>query len=137
MKLTKFTGAQIKRTAQNCYSITKRMEKINETINQLQEEYNELTTQYEEYNAPIKRLTGGYTSNELVDRVVTNTGKMDKNGNEIKTVQWVLKYPETIVPEKKEETTVDSSTEAFLESVKEQVVLEEPTDEFQYAQINY
>lgn len=88
-KLNKFVGAQIKRTAQNCYPITRRINKINEELTKLAMEKEELQEQLDQYQAPIVKITG-HTLEELVERKVTDTGKTDK---------WVLKYPKTIVPQ--------------------------------------
>ena len=52
----------------------------------------------EQYEAPIKTLTGGYSTEDLVERVIENTGKADKDGKPVKITKYVLKYPETVVP---------------------------------------
>jgi hypothetical protein len=50
-------------------------------------------------NASVKQITGGYTTEDLVDIKKEATGQMDqKTGKEIFKTVYVLKYPETVVP---------------------------------------
>ena len=50
-------------------------------------------------NTPVKQITGGYTTEDLVDIKKEATGQMDqKTGKEIFKTVYVLKYPETVVP---------------------------------------
>lgn len=49
-------------------------------------------------NATVMRITGGFTTEQLVDCVKEGTGKMDEKGKEIMQTRYVLKYPETVVP---------------------------------------
>lgn len=97
-EFSKFEIATIKRTAQNVSSMVIKKNKIKAQIDELQEAYDKLVTMQDQYEAPIKTLTGGYTTEDLVDRVVEATGKTDKDGKPIKMTKYVLKYPETIIP---------------------------------------
>lgn len=79
--------AAVKRVAQNVnYAVTKR-HKVAEQISKLNEEYNALTEEIEGHEAGIVRLTG-FTSEELVAKVVENTGKADKDGKPIKVTKY-------------------------------------------------
>lgn len=79
--------AAVKRVAQNVnYAVTKR-NKVAEQISRLNEEYNALTEEIEGHEAGIVRLTG-CTSEELVVKVVENTGKVDKDGKPIKVTRY-------------------------------------------------
>lgn len=79
--------AAVKRVAQNVnYAVTKR-HKVTEQISKLNEEYNALTEEIEGHEAGIVRLTG-FTSEELVAKVVENTGKVDKDGKPIKVTKY-------------------------------------------------
>lgn len=79
--------AAVKRVAQNVnYAVTKR-HKVAEQISKLNEEYNALTEEIEGHEAGIVRLTG-FTSEELVTKVVENTGKVDKDGKPIKVTKY-------------------------------------------------
>lgn len=91
--------SQMKNTAKSCYLLTKEKEKLEKEIKEKQERLEQVNLEWDEYQAPIRRMTGGFTTNDLLDRVVTDTGKVDKEGRPIKTTNYVLKYPETIVPE--------------------------------------
>ena len=107
-KFSKFEIATIKRTAQNVNPMVSRKAKIKEQINALQAEYEQLDTMQEQYEASIKTMTGGYSSEDLVEKVIETTGAVDKNGKPVKITKFVLKYPETVIPvvaEENEDTT--------------------------------
>ena len=107
-KFSKFEIATIKRTAQNVNPMVSRKAKIKEQINALQAEYEQLDTMQEQYEASIKIMTGGYSSEDLVEKVIETTGAVDKNGKPVKITKFVLKYPETVIPviaEENEDTT--------------------------------
>ena len=110
-KFSKFEIATIKRTAQNVNPMVSRKAKIKEQINALQAEYEQLDTMQEQYEASIKIMTGGYSSEDLVEKVIETTGAVDKNGKPVKTTKFVLKYPETVIPVTTEETEGTNATE--------------------------
>ena len=88
-----------------------RKAKIKEQINALQAEYEQLDTMQEQYEASIKTMTGGYSSEDLVEKVIETTGVVDKNGKPVKTTKFVLKYPETVIPVIVDETEGTNATE--------------------------
>ena len=98
-EFSKFFIASLKRTAQNVYPLVRQKEKLNKTIKEAQEELGSIQTQLDAYEAPIKEATGGFGTEDLVVREVVATGKMDKNGKELKSTVYKLKHPETVVPE--------------------------------------
>lgn len=106
-KFNKMAVSQIKNTAKSCYFLSKEKEKLEKEIAEKQARLEEVNAQYDEYQAPIKRMTGGYTTNELLDRQVVDTGKVDKDGRPIKVTNYVLKYPDTIVPPTQEVEEVE------------------------------
>lgn len=110
-KFSKFEIATIKRTAQNVNPMVSRKAKIKEQINALQAEYEQLDTMQEQYEASIKIMTGGYSSEDLVEKVIETTGAVDKNGKPVKTTKFVLKYPETVIPVVAEENEDTTATE--------------------------
>lgn len=118
-KFNKMAVSQIKNTAKSCYFLSKEKEKLEKEIAEKQARLEEVNAQYDEYQAPIKRMTGGYTTNELLDRQVVDTGKVDKDGRPIKVTNYVLKYPDTIVPptEEAEPTATALATAAPEEAV--------------------
>ena len=59
-------------------------------------------------NASVKQITGGYTTEDLIDIKKEATGQMDtKTGKEIFKTVYVLKYPETVVPPTDEEPAAE------------------------------
>lgn len=107
-EFTKFEIAIIKRTAQNANQLVTKKNKIIDKIDSLNEELKSLSDMLDKYEAPIKTMTGGYTTEDLVTKVVEDTGKTDKLGHPIKTTKYVLKYPDTVVPVV--ESTIDDTT---------------------------
>lgn len=97
-KFGRMAVSQIKNTAKSCYLLTKEKEKLEKEIAERQARLAVVNEQYDEYQAPIKRMTGGYTTSDLLDRQVVDTGKVDKDGRPIKVTNYVLKYPDTVVP---------------------------------------
>lgn len=97
-KFSKFEIATIKRTAQNVNPMVSKKAKLKEQINALQAEYDQLSIMQEQYEASIKTMTGGYSTEDLVNKVIETTNTVDKNGKPIKITKYVLKYPETIIP---------------------------------------
>lgn len=97
-EFSKFEIASIKRVAQNVSSMVIKKNKIKAQIDKLQKEYDQLVAMQEQYEAPIRTMTGGYSSEDLFERVVEDTGKVDKEGRSIKQTKYNLKYPKTIIP---------------------------------------
>ena len=97
-EFSKYEIATIKRTAQNVSAMVTKKNKLKEKIEALQAEYNSLVEAQEQFEAPIKGWTGGYGTEDLVEKVVKDSGKNDEKGQPIKTVKFVLKYPETVIP---------------------------------------
>lgn len=97
-EFSKFEIATIKRTAQNVAPLVRRKTKIKEQIAKLQEEYDLLNTQQLQWEQAIVTMTGGYTTEDLVDKVIETTNSVDKDGNPVKVTKYVLKYPDTVVP---------------------------------------
>ena len=84
--------AAIKRTAQNVLPLLQRKEKLQKYV----EELETINAQIEGMEYGTKSLTGGYTSEEIVNRVVTDyvdpvTGviKTDKDGRALKQTKYV------------------------------------------------
>lgn len=92
----------IKRTAMNVNPLVTRKNKIKEKIDQLNKEYNELQELQDTWELAIKTLTGGFTTEDLVEKVVEDTGTVDKKGKPIKVTKYILKYPETVIPVEQE-----------------------------------
>ena len=125
-KFSKFEIATIKRTAQSVNPMVSKKAKLKEQIDALQAEYDQLNTMQEQYEASIKTMTGGYGTEDLVDKVIETTSAVDKNGKPIKVTKYVLKYPETVIPAAAEEIEGVTATEVDDTAVVEEV--ETPKD---------
>lgn len=125
-KFSKFEIATIKRTAQSVNPMVSKKAKLKEQIDALQAEYDQLNTMQEQYEASIKTMTGGYGTEDLVDKVIETTSAVDKNGKPIKVTKYVLKYPETVIPIAAEEIEGMTATEVDDTAVVEEV--ETPKD---------
>lgn len=97
-EFSKFEIATIKRTAQSVNPMVTRKNKITEQIEELQKEWDTLNAAQNQYEEAIRTMTGGYTTEDLVTKVIETTSAVDKNGKPIKVTKYVLKYPDTIIP---------------------------------------
>jgi hypothetical protein len=97
-EFSKFFVGTLKRTAQNVSPLVIKKQKLLAKKNKIDSELEFIQEQIEQYEAPIKKVTGGYGTEDLIERVVEATDKTDKNGNVVKVTKWNLRYPETIVP---------------------------------------
>lgn len=83
--------AAVKRNAQNTATFVAQKARKEELLKQVQEELDMLNASIEAYEAGTKAITGGYTSMDLVEKVVEGTGKFDSKGKEIKITKYVPK----------------------------------------------
>ena len=97
-EFSKFEIATIKRTAQSVNPMVTRKNKIIEQVTELQKEWDTLNATQNQYEEAIRNMTGGYTTEDLVTKVIETTSAVDKNGKPIKVTKYVLKYPDTIIP---------------------------------------
>jgi hypothetical protein len=102
-KFDKFFVANLKRTAQMVSPMGKEKQKLQGVISEAMERISVLDSQIAKLDSNI-RETSGFGVEELIERVVYTTHKLDKDNNpvEVKTVKWELKYPETIIPVEEE-----------------------------------
>ena len=89
-EFSKYEIASIKRTAQNVSAMMSKRNKLNEKIAQLTEERDKIQSSIDAWEAPIKVLSGGLTTEQLVDKVQVKTG-VDKNGKDIMGYKFVMK----------------------------------------------
>lgn len=102
----------IKTVAQNVAPLVKRKNKLIQLIEaqearykemlekqvaKYKAEYDALVEQQELFEAPIRKLTGGFGTEDLVVSELVETGT-DKDGKPIRKTKWSLKYPDTIIP---------------------------------------
>ena len=117
MEFSKFFIASLKRVAQNVYPLVRRKTKLLAEIAERQAELESIQAQIDGYQVPIKEATGGYTTEDLITRVVVTTDKMDKEGKPIKVTQYNLTYPDTITPPEQEQEVVTNVDEFDASSV--------------------
>lgn len=117
-EFSKFFIASLKRTAQNVNPLVRKKDKILTQMGEMREELISIQAQIDGYQIPIKEATGGWTTEDLVERVVTETAKLDKDGKPIKMTQYVLKYPDTVVPP----TEIKSESDAVVVDDNDNVV---------------
>ncbi len=133
-KFRKFEIATIKRTAQSVNPMVSKKAKLKEQIDALQTEYAQLDTMQEQYEASIKTMTGGYGTEDLVEKVIETTSAVDKNGKPIKVTKYVLKYPETVIPVAAEDiegmTASEVDDTAVVEGVETPKDAETPVSPF-------
>lgn len=101
-EFSKFFIASLKRTAMNVSPLVRRKQKLQKEIEERTKELELIDNQIKTYETPIREVTNGYGTKDLIKRVVEVTDKVDKDGKPVKVTKWVLKYPETIVPVKQE-----------------------------------
>lgn len=118
-EFSKFFVASLKRTAQNVSPLVKRKQKLQAEIAEREEELLSIQKQIDVYEAPIKEVTGGYGTEDLVIRTVEVTDKVDKDGKPVKVTKWNLKYPETIVP-------IEEQSPVFAVAGTEEIPAETP-----------
>ena len=86
-ELTRTQLAVVKRTAQNVKGLRTKLAKINDKIDSLTTEAMELNNTIEQFEAPIRTMTGGFTSEEvlngIMDEVIQRIEGM-QNGENVK-----------------------------------------------------
>lgn len=99
-EFSKYFTASLIRTAKNVQPLVGKKNKYEAKIKELEEQINELQEQIDSWQIPIKDITGGYTTEDLVERSIVETDKVDSKGNTIKQTIYSLKYPDTVIPPK-------------------------------------
>ena len=135
-EFSKFFVASLKRTAQNISPLVRRKQKLQAEIAEREEELKFIQAQLDIYEAPIKEVTGGYGSEDLVVRTVEITDKVDENGKPTKVTKWSLRYPETVVPVEEtaephdmtlEASTLEAPAETIETETETEIKIETPT----------
>ena len=124
--------AMIKRIAMNVNPLIVKKNKLISKINELTVEIAEINDAIEGNEMGIKSITGGLSSEVLITKTVTDSGKVDKNGNPIKVTkyepntEWVkwnedkkVYIIEDIEGPTVEESTVEDTTNEVEESTEE------------------
>ena len=120
--------AMIKRIAMNVNPLVVKKNKLISKINDLTVEIAEINDAIEGNEMGIKTITGGLSSEVLITKTVTDSGKVDKNGNPIKVTKyepntdWV-KWDEDKKVYILEEPTVEEDTTENITNNTEETVL--------------
>ena len=80
--------AMIKRIAMNVNPLVVKKNKLISKINELTVEIAEINDAIEGNEMGIKSITGGLSSEVLITKTVTDSGKVDKNDNPIKVTKY-------------------------------------------------
>ena len=96
-KFSKFEIAAIKRTAASVNKYVERKKKLLAQQDSINAELESISTMLNTWEEPIKQMTGGYTTEDLVTKHVITTDKSQ-------AIKFELKYPETVVPSESQET---------------------------------
>ena len=134
----KFSQKQIanwRRVRQNIEADLVKLNKVDEKIQSIQADYEEkaqaLKAKYDEkikdiqtesdtlrqmidiQETPVKIATGGFTTQDIFAKEWQVNDKVDTNGKQIRKAIYVLRYPETIIPPVKTEssTVINESVE--------------------------
>lgn len=126
-KFTKFEIAAMKRTAANVDQFIRRRNVLQAKKDEIDAELAIVNASIDAADGPTKAMTGGYGSEDLFEKVITDTGKVNKEGTPVKTTKFVLKYPETIIPVE-EKCDCDCVEECNAESVVCEEVSEEVSE---------
>lgn len=87
-EFNKFEIASIKRVASAVERFVQKKKKIEEQMSTLKEEHSKIAAEQEIWEAPIKNMTGGFSTEDLVRKVI----------GENKVPKFILKYPDTVLP---------------------------------------
>ena len=118
--------AMIKRIAMNVNPLVVKKNKLISKINDLTVEIAEINDAIEGNEIGIMTITGGLSSETLITKTVTDSGKVDKNGNPIKVtkyepnsecIQWDENKKVYILIEDKEPAVEEDSTYTSGEGV--------------------
>lgn len=127
-EFSKFQVATLKRVAQSVSPLVRAKEKLVNQITECEQELKSIQVQIDAFQGPIKEMTGGYTTEDLVVREVSVTDKLDKEGKPVKVTKWVLRYPDTVIPVEQEEQGVPEEAESVVEDMPSVTPAEEPQE---------
>ena len=118
--------ASIKRIAMNVNPLVVKKNKLISKINELTVEIAEINDAIEGNEMGIKSITGGLSSEVLITKTVTDSGKVDKNGNPIKITKYEPN-PECVQwnEDKKVYTIIEDKEPAVEEPIAENTLVKE------------
>lgn len=87
-ELTVRQMTSIKRVAQNVNPLVAKRGKIESKLDELRKEYESVCNEINGHEMGVMSLTGGFTSEYLVEKRIEDTGKIDKEGKPIKVTKY-------------------------------------------------
>ena len=125
--------AMIKRIAMNVNPLVVKKNKLISKINDLTVEIAEINDAIEGNEMGIKTITGGLSSEVLITKTVTDSGKVDKNGNPIKVTKYepnsdIVKWDENkkvYIVNNVAESAIEKATMGFEEDINDVDTTEE------------
>ena len=84
-ELTRFELAIVKRTAQNTKSLRTKRDKLVVKINKAQEELMTINEAIDKFEAPIKEMTGGFTSEEYLNDTINKEESVSEDVENVET----------------------------------------------------
>lgn len=128
MKISAIQLAQVKRIAQNISSLEKKRQATQAKINKLQEELNTIEEGIETWETPVKAMTGGRTSSEILikedNKYVINPEIVKQEGSSYEILETTEPFlgikEEQVVEEKIETIKVLPVSEAATTSFQEE-----------------
>ena len=121
--------AMIKRIAMNVNPLVVKKNKLISKINELTTEIAEINDAIEGNEMGIKTITGGLSSEALIIKTVTDSGKVDKNGNPIKVTKYEPNSECIQWDENKKVYILIEDKEPAVEDKLEDAEVSETTDE--------
>lgn len=113
-QFTKSEKAALKRNAATLYPLISKRDKLTAKMKELEEARAEIQAKIDILDTATKVITNGFTTEELIDRVVTSTGKF-KDGVELKETKFVFKYPDVLPPLDDAEQDFDAETQTQID----------------------
>ena len=135
--------ADIKRTAAATYPKQEKLNKNLEKIAELQEENECLQAEIDGANIAIRRKTKtatkpeGYTALDLCKRVVTKTGKKSNDGYDLTKTEYILNWPDTVIPPVEEKPCENNCSIAEAEDAAAQDAVEAEAEFREEAEAEY
>ena len=108
-ELSRFELAIVKRTAQNTKSLRAKRDKLVEKIEKAQEELGVINEAIEGFEAPIKTMTGGFTSEEVLAGIMVVATEAAPEGEVSEEVVGEVEVPASEAVALAEEVATETS----------------------------
>ena len=81
-QLNRMEMAIVKRTAKNTQSLRTKRDKIAKLLSEKQQEFQTIVDTIEKFEAPIREMTGGYSSEEVLNNSLEKVSEEEENSVE-------------------------------------------------------